>query len=146
MLKRLLGLLAAIPLLLAVTPAYAQTAPGGTCGFQEGFATMASMIPNVVGTCVNNQQSSNGQGDTMQETTGGLFTWTKATDVTEFTTGSHTYVFTPPYGLILRDGNTSYAWEGTTSLVAGVAIDGSGRAVDPTTGQPIPTDAHIKVG
>jgi len=138
--KALIGLLASTSLLFAATPANAQAAP---CQFQNGFAIVAGMIPNSIGSCVSDQRPANDQGDTMQETTNGLLTWTKATNVTEFTTGSHTYVYSS-YGLILRDGMTSYPWEGITSLVAGVAINSAGQVVDPTTGQVIPTDAHIK--
>ena len=50
------------------------------------------MVPAVIGSCVANAHSANQFGDTMQETTNGLLTWTKATDVTEFTTGQKTWV------------------------------------------------------
>lgn len=141
--RRLLGALAAIPLLLVATPAYAAAGPNPGCQFQYGFATMVSLIPNVVGSCINDQQVSNPLGDTMQETTNGLLTWTRATNVVEFTTGSKTWVYSG-YGLVLRDGSTSYSWEGATSLVAGIAIDKDGHAIDPLTGRIIPTDARTK--
>jgi hypothetical protein len=143
--QRLIGLAAAIPLLLAATPAHAQTAAGGNCQYQFGFATVAGLIPNVIGSCVIDQKSSNLQGDTMQETSNGLLTWTKATNVVEFTNGQRTWVYSG-YGLILRDGTTRYDWEGTTSLVAGIAINSKGQVIDTQTGQVIPTDARIKVG
>ncbi len=143
--KRLIGLLAAVPLLLAATPAHAQTATPGNCQFQLGFATVASLIPNLVGNCTTDQKVSNPQGDTMQETTGGLLTWTKSTNVVEFTTGQRTWVYSG-YGLILRDGTTSYDWEGATSLVAGIAINSKGQVIDTQTGQVIPTDVRVRVG
>lgn len=107
--RRLIGLLAAVALLLAAAPAHAQTATPGNCQFQFGFATVASLIPNVVGSCVSDQRVSNPQGDTMQETTNGLLTWCKATNIVEFTNGQRTWVYSP-YGLLLRDGTTSYDW------------------------------------
>jgi hypothetical protein len=145
MARRLLGVLGAVALGLAGSPALAQAAPVPNCAFQFGFAQVASLIPDVVGTCVSNAQASNPQGDTMQETANGLLTWTKATNVVEFTTGERTWVYSG-YGLILRDGATSYDWEGTTSLVAGIAINKAGQVIDPLTGKVIPTDAHVRAG
>lgn len=142
--KRLLaGLLASLSLLLAASPTAAQTtSSGANCQFQNGFATMDSMVPAVLGTCLTNAHASNTSGDTMQETSNGLLTWTKATDVTEFTDGHSTWVLSG-YGLILRDASTAYTWEGPTSVVAGVAVNAQGQAVDPLTGQVLPKDAHL---
>ncbi len=114
--RRLIGLLVAAPMLLPAAPAFAQTAPPApSCQFQSGFATIAGLIPNVVGNCVANQRASDPQGDAMQQTSNGLLTWSSNTNVVEFTTGTLTWV-NSPYGLVLRDGATSYPWEGTTSL------------------------------
>jgi|SRR5581483_11815489 len=146
MFKRgLVALLAALPLFAPAAPALAQTAPGG-CQFQRGFAVVADMIPDVVGVCLNNAAPINPNGDTMQETSNGLFTWTKDTNVVEFTTGDRTWVYTDGYGLILRDGNVSYPWEGTTSMVAGIAINSQGEAYDPATGKVLPMDSRVKAG
>jgi hypothetical protein len=145
MLKRcLLGLAAALPLLIPAVPAFAQTAPAPACGYQFGFAEVASMLPDVVGSCVTNAKMANPEGDMMQETEFGLLTWTKATNVVEFTNGQYTWV-NSRYGLIVRDGNTSYPWEGTTSVVAGIAINSQGQAVDPLTGKVLPSDARTKI-
>jgi hypothetical protein len=142
---RLAGLLAAVPLLLAAAPAQAQTAPAGGCQFQGGFANLAGMIPDVVGSCTADQHTANQQGDTIQPTSNGLLSWTKATNVTEFTTGEKTWILSG-YGLITRDANTAYSWEGATSLVAGVAINSQGQMVDPATGKVMASDAHVKAG
>ncbi|HEX6511617.1 MAG TPA: hypothetical protein VF157_04910 [Chloroflexota bacterium] len=142
--KRFMALAFAIPLLAPAGPALAQTVgPNPNCSFQAGFGTIAGMIPAIVGSCVTDQQPSDNQGNIMQETSTGLLTWTKATNVTEFTTGTDTWVLSG-YGLIMRDGSIAYPWEGTTSIVAGVAINKNGQLIDPRTGQVIPTDAHIK--
>ena len=141
--KRILGLLAAAPmLLLPAAPAFAQTAPP-PCQFDVGFANLASLIPAQVGQCLAPGRASDDQGDTMQETTTGLMTWSKATNVTEFTNGTDTWVQSG-YGLILRDATTSYPWEGATSLVAGIAINSKGDIIDPATGQTLPKDARYK--
>ena len=143
--KRVLALAAAagLTILMSAAPVAAQTAPpAGGCAFQNGFATIDSMVPAIVGSCLANAHSANATGDTMQETSNGLLTWTKATDVTEFTDGHSTWVLSG-YGLILRDAGTAYSWEGATSQVAGVAINAQGQPVDPLTSQVLPKDAHL---
>jgi hypothetical protein len=139
--KRYLGLLGVVPWLLAALPAQAQTAPAPNCQFQFGFAEMAGLLPAQVGSCVSNQMSD-ANGDAMQETSNGLLSWSKATNVVEFTNGEQTWV-NSTYGLILRDGTVSYPWEGTVSLVAGIAINSKGQVIDPRTGQVVKTDARI---
>ena len=140
--RALVGILASFSLLVAAAPAQAQTAPSGNCQFQAGFADMATLVPAVVGSCVSNAHPANQFGDTMQETSNGLLTWTKATDITEFTTGQKTWVLSG-YGLILREATTAYSWEGPTSVVAGVSINSKGEAVDPISGTVLPKDAHL---
>jgi len=106
--KRFLGALAMVPWLFAALPAYAQsTPPAPNCQFQNGFAVMDQLIPNVIGNCVSNEML-NSNGDSMQQTSNGLLSWSKDTNVVEFTTGEQTWVDAAPYGLILRDGTTSY--------------------------------------
>ena len=142
----MLGLLAAPVLLLSAAPAFAQTAPPAPgCQFHFGFETIAALIPDQVGQCAADPRASDDQGNMMQETSTGLFTWSKATNIAEFTNGSHTWVY-GPYGLVLRDATTSYPWEGTTSLVAGIAINAQGNVIDPATGKVIPQDARYKAG
>jgi hypothetical protein len=145
--SRFLGLLAAAPmLLLPAAPAFAQTAPpASSCGFHFGFADLATLIPDQVGHCVADSRPSDDQGDIMQETNKGLMTWSKATNVVEFTNGARTWV-SSPYGVVLRDATTSYNWEGATSLVAGITINAQGNPIDPLTGMTLPTDARYKVG
>jgi len=140
--KRYLGLLAVVPWLLAALPAQAQTAPTPNCQFELGFAGMAALLPSQVGSCVSNQMFD-ASGDSLQETSNGLLTWSKATNVVEFTNGEQTWVDSS-YGLILRDGTVSYPWEGKVSLVAGIAIDAQGHVIDPRTGRVIKTDARVQ--
>ncbi|MBV9119096.1 MAG: hypothetical protein JOZ39_00180 [Chloroflexi bacterium] len=162
--KPLLGLAATIPWLFAALPVSAQTAtavqatasqaastsqtsaamPAQPCQFQFGFATIDQLVPTVVGNCVTPQMTAD-NGDAMQQTSTGLLSYSKSTGVVEFTNGEHTWVYGGPYGLIMRDGTVSYPWEGTVSLVAGISIDNQGHAINPATGQVIPTDSRIKI-
>lgn len=139
--RSIVALIAGLALLAPAAPAAAQTA-GVNCSYQDSFATMDSLVPQVLGACVANAHPSNQAGDTMQETSNGLLTWTKATNVAEFTDGHSTWVLSG-YGLILRDAGSAYSWEGPTSAVAGVSINGQGQPVDPVTGQVLPKDAHL---
>jgi len=140
---RFLGVLAAAPLLLlSAAPTFAQTTPRAPgCQFHFGFDTIAALIPDQVGHCVADPRASDDQGDMLQETNKGVFTWSKATNISEFTNGDHTWIY-GPYGLVLRNTSTSYPWEGATSLVAGIAINAQGNPIDPATGQAIPQDAR----
>ena len=140
--KGILGLLLAAPLLLPAVPAMGQTAPP-SCQFELGFAHLASLIPAQVGHCLTPGRASDDQGDMMQETSTGLLTWSKATNVAEFTNGSSTWIESG-YGVVMRDADVSYPWEGATSLVAGIAIDNKGHIIDPATGQTLPSDARYK--
>ena len=141
--KGILGLLMAAPLLLLpAAPALAETA-APACQFELGFSHLASLIPAKVGQCLAPGHASDDQGDMMQETNTGLLTWSKATNIAEFTNGTDTWVDSS-YGLIMRAADVAYPWEGTTSLVAGIAIDSKGNIIDPATGQVLPKDARYK--
>ncbi|MBV8083975.1 MAG: hypothetical protein JO247_04080, partial [Chloroflexi bacterium] len=114
--KRYLGLLAVVPWLVPAMPAQAQTAPAPNCQFQFGLEEMAALLPDQVGSCIANKMFDASR-DAMQETSHGLLSWSKTTNVVEFTNGEQTWV-NSKYGLILRDGTVSYPWEDTVSLVA----------------------------
>jgi hypothetical protein len=104
---------------------------------------MAATLPAEIGTCTS-KPMVDADGDVMQETSNGLLTWSKATNIVEFTNGEQTWIDSP-YGMILRAGTVSYPWEGKVSLVAGIAINAQGQVIDPTTGQVVKTDARVQV-
>jgi hypothetical protein len=85
--------------------ALAQEAPR----FKLGFKGLADMIPNVVGTPLENEHYA-ANGDSMQQTTTGLMVWRKADNVTAFTNGSETWLLGPD-GLQERSNNERFPWE-----------------------------------
>ena len=85
-----------------------------TCSFVLGFATLHSMIPTQVGTCLENVQYNPANGDALQHTTGGLLVWRKADNWTAFTDGYRTWI-NGPYGLQERLNSQAFEWEGPGS-------------------------------
>jgi zinc/manganese transport system substrate-binding protein len=68
------------------------------------------MIPNQVGTCLDNESFNPDNGDTLQHTTGGLLVWRKADNWTAFTDGYQTWI-NGPNGLQQRPNNERFSWE-----------------------------------
>jgi hypothetical protein len=93
---------------LAPTPAVAQTP---TCTFVLGFATLDSLIPDVVGNCLANQSFNPENGDALQPTTNGLMVWRKSDNFTAFTDGFLSWV-NGPLGLQERENLQRFWWEG----------------------------------
>jgi hypothetical protein len=92
----------------------APVAQADSCRFVLGFATLASMIPQQVGQCLENEQHNPANGDGLQHTTNGLLVWRKADNHTAFTNGSLTWV-NGPHGLQERLNGQHFAWEGAGS-------------------------------
>jgi hypothetical protein len=109
-----------------VTPTY-----GDSCQFVLGFAALQSLIPQVVGNCIDNEQHG-ANGDGLQHTTGvknavGLMVWRKADNWTAYTDGYHTWV-NGPNGLQERLNIYRFCWEGDAAsypLVPGSPSFGS---------------------
>ncbi len=91
----------------APAPAPTPTAPPT---FKLGFATLASMIPNIVGQPVENEHFNPATGDSLQRTTTGLMVWRKADNWTAFTNGYMTWI-NGPYGLQSRLNTARFPWE-----------------------------------
>lgn len=97
-------------LLMLALPVATYAAPDGVpVRFQLGFATMASQVPDVVGTPIENEHHS-ANGDGLQLTTTGLMVWRKADNWTAFTNGSMTWV-NGPYGVQERSNDARFPWE-----------------------------------
>ncbi len=77
--------------------------------FRLGFATLASLIPDIAGQPLENEHYG-ANGDSLQQTTTGLMVWRKADNWTAFTNGSMTWV-NGPYGLQERSNDQRFAWE-----------------------------------
>ncbi|MFN8473094.1 MAG: hypothetical protein U0822_12975 [Anaerolineae bacterium] len=81
----------------------------GNCQFVLGFAALHSLIPSVVGQCLNNEYHD-GVGNGYQNTTNGLMQWRKADNWTAFTNGARTWI-NGPYGVENRPNTQRFPWE-----------------------------------
>src|SRR5689334_10801324 len=70
------------------------------CQFSYGFRDLAAQIPDIVGSCLEDEWHGL-NGDGLQRTTGGLLVWRKADNWTAFTNGSITWL-NGPFGLAAR--------------------------------------------
>ena len=82
-------------LLFALVGSAGRAAAAADCQFVLGFQALHALIPDTVGTCVENEQHHPNQGVTVQRTTHGLLVWQKATNHTSFTDGYRTWVLGP---------------------------------------------------
>ena len=90
--------------------ALSHDSPEFDCHFVLGFKAIRDLIGDgIVGTCLENEQYS-ANGDSVQQTTGGLLVWRKADNWTAFTDGYRTWV-NGPYGLQQRLNSERFAWE-----------------------------------
>jgi hypothetical protein len=105
---------ALIPVALAVLLGLAPgpTARAADCRFVLGFAALRELIPQIVGSCLEDEHHDPTNGDGLQATTNGLLVWRKAENVTAFTDGFRTWV-QGPFGLQERLNTERFAWEQT---------------------------------
>src|SRR4051812_9585256 len=95
-----------IAVLLQVMPVEAQASRS----FVLGFRTLHDLIPEVVGSCEEDQRTDPESGDSLQQTTNGLLVWRRADNWTAFTDGSTTWV-NGPAGLQARANGDRFPWE-----------------------------------
>ena len=62
-------------LLFALVGSVGRAAAAADCKFVLGFQALHALIPDTVGTCVENEQHDPHQGVTLQRTTNGLLVW-----------------------------------------------------------------------
>ena len=98
------------------------TAAAADCKFVLGFKALHAMIPDTVGTCVENEQHHPSNGVTLQRTNNGLLVWQKATNHTSFTDGYRTWVL-GPLGLQQRLNTEQFDWERDLVVVPVSASD-----------------------
>lgn len=106
-------LFSVLGLLVALLGSLAQAAPAAQaagCHFQLGFATIAGLIPQQVGQCVDDEGHNPANGDGLQHSTNGLLVWRKADNWTAFTNGYWTWI-NGPYGLAKRLNTQRFSWE-----------------------------------
>jgi hypothetical protein len=102
------------PWKLVMTPSTRGTTATGPiastrCWFKFDLRLLRTEIPDVVGDCVENEQTSDA-GDTIQRTTGGLLVWRRHDRLTAFTDGSRTWAV-GPNGLEVRRNDERFPWE-----------------------------------
>ena len=101
------------------------------CQFVLGFNTLRDLIGHdIVGECLENEHYEE-NGDSLQQTTGGLLVWRKADNWTAFTDGYRTWI-NGPNGLVQRLNTARFEWEHDYAPGGGIAT--------PTPG-PLPTPA-----
>lgn len=99
----------ALYLLLPTTVAAAE------CQFVLGFKTLRDLIGHeIVGECLENERYA-ANGDSVQQTTGGLLVWRKADNWTAFTDGYRTWI-NGPYGLQQRLNVELLQWEAEAAI------------------------------
>jgi hypothetical protein len=107
MTRALLPLIAAVSMYLLAFPGSSALAASE---FRLGFATLASMIPQLAGAPLEDEWHNPTTGDTLQQTTTGMMVWRKADNWTAFTDG-HTTWINGPYGVQARLNNQRFVWE-----------------------------------
>jgi len=133
MLRRLFVLAAILSSLLTVAPALAQSVPA--CHFQLGFATLAALVPQQAGQCVDNEAHNPVNGDALQHTTNGLMAWRKLDNWTAFTNGYMTWI-NGPNGVQSRLNGQRFSWEANPDGLP--LVGGSAPAVAPLAPTPTP--------
>jgi hypothetical protein len=108
--RRLRQLVVAAAVVLAVAATGGPPALGAGCQFRLGFATLASLMPEQVGTCVEEEHFKPSSGNALQHTSAGLLVWRKADNWTAFTNGYQTWI-NGPLGLVGRLNSERYPWE-----------------------------------
>ncbi len=122
---RFTSLVVAGLLALLALPAVAAAAD---CELTPGFATLKTLIDaaegsDTVGACVEKAHVNLENGDTLQQTTGGLLVLRQADHRAAFTDGHHTWIDGPD-GLHVRLNTQHFAWESSLPVQTGtVAYD-----------------------
>ncbi len=80
------------------------------CQYVLGFQHLYALLPDTIGSCLDDEQHNPTNGDALQYTTGGLLVWRKADNFTAFTDGYHTWV-NGPYGVQERLNTQRFPWE-----------------------------------
>ena len=106
----LLALCGVIAARLAVSPEVRVAQAQADCQFVLGFASLHDALPQVVGTCLSDEQHNPENGDALQPTSNGLLVWRKADNWTAFTDGYRTWI-NGPLGLQQRLNEQRFWWE-----------------------------------
>jgi zinc/manganese transport system substrate-binding protein len=108
---------------LVVAPGAVSAQTG--CQFRGGFAQLQALIPDRVGTCVQDEQYRPDIGQSTQRTSNGTLIWHSIDGALSFSDGFHTWVLDPNGQVQVRDVKERFAFE----------FNGDGF---PIVGQPAP--------
>jgi hypothetical protein len=120
------ALLGALLVSLSVSIAEGEAAP--VCALASDFATLHELIPSAVGRCLTSSVRA-GNGDELQQTSGGLLVFRRSTGSAAFTDGFHTWV-NGPLGLQERLNFQRFPWE--RGVAKPVVLGASTNAATPT--------------
>jgi len=114
----------ALTLILCLIP---QATPSfaADCRFQLGFATLAGLLPQQVGACLDDEGHNPVNGDGLQHTVNGLLVWRKADNWTAFTDGYRTWI-NGPDGIQQRLNTMRFPWEANPEGLPQVPTGSSG--------------------
>src|SRR5262249_32350218 len=94
----------------SATPSPSRAPTPVPCTFTLGFARLAMLIPDQVGSCVDNETHDPVSGNTIQHTTKGLLVWRKDDNLSAFTDGYRTWA-EGPAGIDSRLNTEKFEWE-----------------------------------
>jgi hypothetical protein len=106
-----------VSLLVSLLSGLAVIAQPSSCSFMLGFAALHDLIPDVVGSCVDNELHDPSTGDALQHTANGLLVWRKSDNWTAFTDGFQSWV-DGPLGLQHRRNDQRLWWEANPDHLA----------------------------
>jgi len=115
-----LAALAAVAMTFSATPTAGAAAAVGNCRFTLGFGAIHDAIPEVAGSCLENQHFA-ANGDAQQQTSRGLMAWIKADNLAKFTDGYRTWL-SGPTGLVSRFNDEWFEWEAYPAETHGVPV------------------------
>src|SRR6185437_13558781 len=93
--RKLASVLIALVFTASAVAMDAPTASADGCVFVLGFASLHALIPNITGSCADNEAHNPDNGDAVQHTTNGLLVLRKADNATAFTDGFWSWVHGP---------------------------------------------------
>ncbi|MCY4435847.1 MAG: hypothetical protein OXE05_00760 [Chloroflexi bacterium] len=131
-------LFASLLLLLIAAIVAAPAHATSHCEFVLGFKTLRDLIGHdIVGECLEDQRYA-ANGNSEQQTTGGLLVWRKADNWTAFTDGHRTWI-NGPNGLEQRLKKERFAWEPDYAPGGSIATPPPRPTAPPPTPPPRPT-------
>jgi hypothetical protein len=112
--RRHTALAAGLLLGLTCAPWTSRMSYAANCQFALGFARLHDAIPNIVGSCLDNEAPS--ADGAVQHTTRGLLAWRLLDNWTAFTDGASTWI-SGPNGLVSRPNSDRFPWEAVDTSV-----------------------------